>query len=251
MRRRWLIIAAVHLSALVTGSCAGRHENVAFSHGQLTTRPNTALIREGITSRQEVLREFKPFDTDASGDRFFWARWGERIWENPKGEGETSRVTIKNLVVEFDESGRVSHWSLPLDEDLPEALYRAAQLLQDVPETADALTLVSPKEGLATIHNDRLQFEPEKNPSRRFEVPMALVRRITSDDGSTVLRLRLSIRLADSAKPVRRIKIDASPLEALRLMRLLNRAGVSISETSSGTMLPQTAGSARSGGQQK
>lgn len=55
---------------------------------------------------------------------------------------------------------------------------------------------------------------------------------ITSDDRSTAQWLRLSIRLADSAKPVRRIKIDASPLEALRLMQLLHHAGVSILRTS-------------------
>ena len=226
------MISAATLAALVLASCAVRHENVAVAHGELVPRPNTVLIRKGITQKQEVLREFKRFDTDASGERFFWARWAERIWENPKAAGETSRFIIKNLFVEFDETGSVSGWTLPSDEDLPEALYRAAQGLLDAPGVSGTLTLDSPKEGLATIQNDRLQFEPEKHPSRRFEVPIRLVRHITNDDGSTALRLRLSIRLADSAKPVRGIKIDASPLEALRLMQLLHHAGVSILRTS-------------------
>lgn len=174
-----------------------------------------------------MYREFKPFDTDASGDRFFWARWGERIWENP-GQGEKSRLIIKNLLVEFDETGSVSHWSLPSDQELPEALYQAAKGPVDPPGVAGTLTLDSPKEGLATIQADRIRFEPKNNPSRRFEVPLRLVRRITSDDDSTVARLRMSIRLADPAEPVKRIKLDVSPVEALRLMRLLHRTGVSI-----------------------
>jgi hypothetical protein len=228
-----VVVAAVSLCALITGSCGAiRHENLAMTRGELVPRPNTAIVREGITQRQEVLREFERFDTDASGDRFFWARWAERFWENPKAEGERSYFVIKNLFVEFDEAGRVSRWSLPSDKDVPEALYRAAQGLAEESEVSGALTLESPEEGLATIQGDCLRFEPRKHPSRRFEVPIRLVRRVTSDDGSSVARLQLVIRLADSAKPVRRIKIAASPKEALQLMQQLHHAGASILSTS-------------------
>jgi hypothetical protein len=80
---------------------------------ELGAEPVTGVIRPGVTTRAEILRQFASFDTGWKGERLFLGRWllsgfsnnAERYWHG------------RNLVVEFDEKAVVIRYMVLSDKE--------------------------------------------------------------------------------------------------------------------------------------
>lgn len=207
------------------------HDNLASIHGRVMPRPNTVFVRNGQTSRSEVVERLKAFDTEASTADFFWARWEQ--FRLPKVRN--TRPAAQNFFVEFGSDGIATSWGLYSDAEVLDKLWRAA-----IPsENINVVHFIKawywnsagylkgrPTQGAVTIEKGQVWFEDSGNAGRGFRIPLALLTRITSEDESSDEALHLSLRFADAAKPVRRIKIEASPIHVIQLMTLLKAAGV-------------------------
>jgi hypothetical protein len=72
----------------------------------LTSEPDTSLIRPGVTTRAEILHQFAAFDAGWKGERLFLGRWLRSGLTEDIGT-DWRRWEGKNLVIEFDDKGTV------------------------------------------------------------------------------------------------------------------------------------------------
>jgi hypothetical protein len=226
--------AGVACLVLISGllfAAAGPEQNVALVHSVMLPRPNTVFLREGKTSRTEVLKVFQPFDTGVFTGDLLWARWLQ--FRRPSAHND--RQSIVNLIVRFDGAGIVSRSVLSGDMELPGALWDS---VTDPPTgIADLLALPawywdaihylkgSPTRGRLIFGNSEARFGDNRKPPRTFVLPLDSVKRIASEDSATDERLQLSLYFEGSAARVRRIKVEATPIEAARLVWALKGTG--------------------------
>jgi hypothetical protein len=225
------------LLVAITGSEA-MAQNLASANGSVFPRPNVVFIREGKTTRDEVLRAFEHMDTNASMDGLFWARWYEFACPVPSHGGQGA--LIKNLIVEFDDTGVVTHSEVAPEHLVVQALYRTIARLpvsSTMPEsfTLDgsywtALTHLRghPIQGTITFRDGQVRFDDATNPSRSFVVQLRQVVRVESEEYPPDGLLQLSVFFERGVKPVARIETRISPADILRLLSTLLCAGVSL-----------------------
>src|SRR5512136_592180 len=114
------------LFLVISGSDATA-QNIASAHGDVFPRPNVVFIREGKTTRLEVLRAFDRMDTNTSVEGLFWARWYEFTYP-PPSHGPQAYL-VKNLIVEFDDAGVVTHSKVAPDPLAVQVLCQAVARL--------------------------------------------------------------------------------------------------------------------------
>lgn len=232
MCRRVLCVAAL-LSGVPGWSGAGSWDNLAWAHGRVFPRPNTVFVRDGRTTLNEVLDVLRPFETDASTADFFWARWLP-FRSPPVREAAAS---VQNFIVEFDWNGIAVHSALYSDAKALPVLWREAGQFPDLQDAFavpawywEAVRYLkgSPHRGTLQVRREDLRFEPDRGAFPAIGLSPARVRRITSEEDATDERLRLSLHFRKTPGAPRRIKIEASPLETMRLMRVLKSAAAAV-----------------------
>jgi len=213
-------------------------QNMAGANGDVFPRPNVVFIREGRTTRVEVLRAFDRMDTNTSVEGLFWARWYELAYPPPSHGPQT--YLVKNLIVEFDDAGVVTHSKVAPDPLVVQVLCQAVARLPTSsiasdPFTVDgsywtALTRLKgrPIRGTITVDDAQVRFDDTMNPSRGFLVPLRQVLRVEGGQCPPDGPLKLSIFFERAVKPVTRVEAMISPDEILRLLSALRRAGVSL-----------------------
>ena len=130
---RLLAILPVSLSMFLTACVPVRvpKQVQPVSGGDQGRKPDTSAIRVGITTRAMITQQFGAFDTGWKGERLFLGRWlsaggiaivGMYSDFNYGGGGWVAH----DLVVEFDEKGKVIRYQLFSDkhflDDLPRLL---------------------------------------------------------------------------------------------------------------------------------
>lgn len=213
-------------------------QNMASAHGEVFPRPNSVLIREGKTTRLDVLRAFDRMDTNTSVEGLFWARWYEFTYPPPSHGGQA--YSFKNLIVEFDDNGVVTHSKVAPDQTLVQTLYQVvarlpASAIESGPFTVDGsywtvLTRLKghPIPGTITVDDIQVRFDDTMNPSHGFVVPLNRVVRIENGQCPPEGPIKLSIFFERGVKPVARIEAILTPDDVLRLLSTLQRAGVSL-----------------------
>ncbi len=85
---------------------------------------STDFIRVGETSRAEVLEKLGWLKIGPENPKVFWGRWissgSAMAFGTVSGNGDVNRMwSARNLLVEFDENGRVTGWRTFDDPELP------------------------------------------------------------------------------------------------------------------------------------
>ncbi len=102
--RRW-VTTILLISILSLAACVPPMRLPKRIEGADTTKiPEIGEIRPGVTTREEVLRDYKSIDTGVSPG-MFWGRYIKSTWSNPGAYRSWGR---ENLLVESDGKGIVT-----------------------------------------------------------------------------------------------------------------------------------------------
>lgn len=110
--------------------------------GVIPSAPNPSTIIVGKSNREEVLSEFKGVDTGVSSPWFFWGRWKSSsvavsAWTD-SGIEQIPFWSGTNLLVEFDETGRVKKSETLSDKHIIRELQRILAEHPQSPTPVDA-----------------------------------------------------------------------------------------------------------------
>jgi hypothetical protein len=220
-------------------------QNLASANGSVFPRPNVVFIREGKTTRDEVLRAFEHMDTNASMDGLFWARWQQvkvqvewfiagaspNVGMGAAGGSERA-WKILNVFALFDESHSVRYYRLCKETNVISNLQDILSQIDPAPDVSSDLVLPashhhppfnSHGRGRVIFEKGALSFEEPKTPEHNFGLPLSAIERLNVAFGSSpeILRLRLNLRQDKSS---REFILEASPSETVRLVALIDSA---------------------------
>lgn len=216
-----------------------------------STRPDLRGIKPGTTRLEELQRILALFDTDASRDCFFWARWYQRgspigwagtTGTDPNNEDEFLEWKLINVVAVCDPRGVLTHYRVCSEGDLMRCLQEIAANMSE-PHTASPphLEFRASREASTVRGTDRfhgtLIFEAgqamlQGTAGNIFRGPHPLVNahfaltKITQlkvRHGSTQSALKLAVHFKTEVG-LDYVQIYASPSNTWRLARLLSSA---------------------------
>ena len=246
--RPYLIASAILLSTLFTTGClvlpikTGTH--IQNPSGEKDKLPKFAIV-PGQTTREEVEQQYWAFRTDSGVPNLFWARFRKSTWAMVWAVGGYGGATggggrmwgSFNLLVRFDENGKVVASDLVQDKDLLARLQTfCAQ--KDFP-TLDLSQPVQVNGEQVYVFNEPVEFQLTENtvvvrrylPNRKVHkrwVPQPPV--IASFSASEVTGI--SARYAEDARTVplnirfsrktpvgKGVSFNTEPADALTLVR--------------------------------
>jgi hypothetical protein len=116
-----LLILFTAASCLIVPVPATRRD---VGSNNLQGSTSTDFIRVGETPRTEVLEKLGWLKIGPENPKIFWGRWitsaSAMAFGTVSGSGDVNRMWGgRNLIVEFDENGRVSNWRTFDDPELP------------------------------------------------------------------------------------------------------------------------------------
>jgi len=157
MPRKGLVL--VLSLAFCLASCVGATRLPERTRGQQgpTQKVDLRFLLAGKTTRTEVAEKLKPVDTGVTSDRFFLGRWDTSKWGGwvflaTYGGGGASRVwKDANLLIEFDESGRVKTY-----ETFPDKLL----LAKLDPVVNETVLLAEDRMDVSVCFDRRFHFAP-------------------------------------------------------------------------------------------
>ena len=195
------------------------------------------FLTVGATTRAEVLNAVGAFETGASADRFLWCRW--ELSKAGIAGGAAGGAAIgpkriwlhRNLVAVFDANQTLEWFRLRPDGELAPALWEGTGLAgYQAPESLQ-FPFYSPKTvyldetyemGTATVENGvfRRRLMGER---KAFTAPVRELRDIALGGTEDETDLRVNLRFAGGKS----VKIGAEPIDLVRLMVALRKAGFS------------------------
>lgn len=135
-------INAVGLLVVATSVLVGctppypTHKHMQAPGGIVRGVPDPSTVRPGTSHREEVLSEFRSVDTGVSSRWFFWGRWESSSVAmavvTDMGVEQAPIWSLKNFLVEFDNTGTVRKTSLLSDNRIISELER---VLAEHPES--------------------------------------------------------------------------------------------------------------------
>ena len=238
--RSVLLSALLAASLLVSGCLVIPHpRNIATARGIERKKPKLERLKDGTTTKADVLGELGDFDTNASQARFVWARWqqvkvqtewlvvvGGRGYSGGVAGGSIQSWIIKNVLAGFNDNVILAEHRICSEDDLIGCIEAmTAYTSQDEASTALLLPswrgLGSPQDGRVIFEEDKVAFEHFRKPKQNFVLPLSAVGRLTAVHGASPEILRLSLHFKGKTKPMKPLNLEASPKETIQLVRLL------------------------------
>jgi len=172
--------------------------------GGVVEKPfDLSFIQTGKTLRTEVAEKLKNFDVGLNTQIFFMARWSSSSWVALLGEGGGLSPTPRlwgnqNLLVEFDNTGRVKGYAAFPDHELVSRLAPVAASLPqlDLSHPVEINARVEePTRAAGKIFLTAGRFDFDENGTawkHSFDVPVSEITRVdssrlSSDDPTRVL----------------------------------------------------------------
>jgi len=233
--RSFLLLAVLVGSLSVSGCLVIPHpRNIATAGGIERKKPKLEFLKDGVTTKTDVLRELGDFDTNASKAHFVWARWQQvkvqAEWFFAGGytaAGGSSRAwTIKNVLAGFDDNDILAGHRICSEGDLIACIDAMIDYANPA-EPSAALRLPSsrrrrsPHDGSAIFKEGNVAFEHFQKPKQTFVLPLSAIDRLTVAYGASPELLLLSLHFKAGTKPVDTLNLEASPEETIHLVRLL------------------------------
>lgn len=188
-----LAMLSVCFCMFFTGCNVMRLRVITLAGTDLNAEPNTSTIEAGVTTRAEVAQQFILFDTGWKGERLFFGRWLEsgftvspaRWGGSSPCSGPDRTWTGRNLVVEFDEQGRVISYQVLSDKELLvqlPGLLSAEEHLPELRQRKDAtLVKINNVTGKELIDIFAREDRPAKRPAWRAQITPEQVERVDPD----------------------------------------------------------------------
>jgi hypothetical protein len=227
------LLAVCALACLLSGACIviphrGKIRGPAGSAGSVDLR----FLQSGVTTRDEVRERLTLIDVGVADDALFWGRW-RREWDVywlAAGGGQTAAVAgggkaslwrRRNLLVEFDSSGRVAAFRAVGDDELLRALAEAVQRMRPPNRPAGAeLSLVSQAGERIVLGNGQVSFGGLLSGDPRFECEFGRLTALDVKAESEEVRIFLSLRSSIPGSMGRKVRRDFG-LRARQLYQLV------------------------------
>jgi hypothetical protein len=143
------LLTVMSLSTSVLLGCTPpypTHKHTVAPAGIVRNVPDPSSVKPGISQRDGVLNVFKEVDTRVSSPWFFWGRWESssvamRVLTD-SGLEQVPMWSLKNFLVEFDDTGTVTKTAMPPDSRIISELERVlAEHPQPTETTSPPLVL--------------------------------------------------------------------------------------------------------------
>ena len=208
--------------------------DIAVARGIERKKPKLEFLKDGATTKADVLRELGDFDTTASQGRFVWARWQQvkmqvegfaASYPGGAAGGSTRVWVIKNVLAGFDDHEVLAEHRICSEHDLIDGI-EAMRRYRNPSEVSTGLTLPSwrgkqsPRDGRAIFAEGQIAFEHFHQPARSFSVPFSSVSHMSEVYGASAEALHLCLHFKKGTK-LTTLNLEASPEDTLRLLALL------------------------------
>ncbi|MBZ5607352.1 MAG: hypothetical protein LAP38_03775 [Acidobacteriia bacterium] len=222
------LIVMLSLSACIP---IPHHTDVAIAKGGERKTPKIEFLKEGITTKAEVLEELGSVDTGASEGRLFWGRWEQTKFQidYPPTVLQDAIWRRINLLAVFDAGDLLLQYCLCSDAQLLACLHRMLDHLDAPADASSRLRLSAmrqralwPVDGEAVFENGTLAFLVGDKPD--FVVPFSAIADVVNGgylgypDWSVV---SLTVHFKPHTAPTDHLVLRTSPKETLRLIWLL------------------------------
>ena len=199
------------------------------------------FLKNGLTHREEVRERLQKIDLRVPDEALFWGRWAREwnIYWFAAGGGQTAAVanggkeTVwrrRNLLIDFDSSGRVSAVRAVGDGDL---LRELAAVVQSGPAPAGSeLTLTSRAGEKITLKDGKISFSGRLSGAPRFACEFEKLTRLKvagpagNDAGEDRVSLRLETSITRSMGRRVQRRFDLYPTALYELVKFAQANGL-------------------------
>jgi hypothetical protein len=154
-----------------------------------------------------------------------WFIAGSTGYSGGVAGGSSRSWVLKNVLAGFNDNDIMEAHRICSEDELIGCI--DAMLSYTIPAERSAAILLpswrgrgSVEDGRAIFEGGKVTFEHFRKPKLSFALPLSAVDGLTVGQGSPEI-LRLSLVFKKGTKPVETIKLEASPEETIRLMRML------------------------------